>query len=307
MENHRPDRRKSLFTRLAALGLACSSLALVNCSGGGGTSLPRAPVGGGTGATPAPTGSPSVSPSSSPSAVPSSSPSGVPSTAPSGVPTPTATPTSTPTSTPTATPTATPTSVPTSGPTSGPGFACTTPSATFGPSYYASVIVIGNVPAGGGAFGADSSNSLWIKASYSPAAPTPTPTPTSTPSTAPSAPPTRPFYVYTGTYHINSANAPTDGCLTMFTTTDGSNINGATFSSEGIGFVNPPQTTYTENLGAVGHITAVALNVSPNAPNQNGTIALDSGDSGTISITSVQTVQLPLSRIRDPRAFVKKH
>lgn len=168
------------------------------------------------------------------------------------------------------------------------------------------MIVVGNVPAGGGAFAVDGSNSLWIKSSFSPAAPTPTPTPTSVPSTAPSTPPTRPFYVYTGTYHINSADAPSDGCLTMFTTTDGTNINGATFSAEGIGFVNPPQTTYTENPGTVGHVSAVTLNVSPSAPNVAGTIVLDSGDSGTIAITAVQTVQLPLSRIRDPRTFIKK-
>jgi hypothetical protein len=171
------------------------------------------------------------------------------------------------------------------------------------------MIVVGNIPAGGGAFAVDGGNSLWIKASYSPAAPTPTPTPapTSTPSTAPSAPPTRPFYSYAGTYHIDSADAPTDGCFMMFTTTDASNIKGVSFSGEGIGLVNPPQTTYTENTASVGHVSAVTLNLSPNAPNATGTIVLDSGDSGTISISSVQTVQLPLSRIRDPRTLIKKH
>lgn len=301
MEHPRPDGRKSLFMRLAAVGIACSSLALANCSGGGGTSLPRAPVGG----TPAPTGSPTVSPSSSPSVAPSSSPSARPSTSPSAGPTPTATPTSTPT----ATPTATPTSVPTSVPSTGPGFACTTPSATFGPNYYASVIVIGNVPAGGGAFGIDTSNSLWSKASFAPrtATPVPTSTPTTSPTTAPTPPPTRPFYLYTGTYHIDSASAPTDGCFMLFTTTDGSSISGVPYSGEGIGFVNPPQSDYTENTNGFGHVSAVSLNLSPSAPNVTGTIALDSGDNGTIAISAVQTVQLPLNRIRDPRSFIKKH
>jgi hypothetical protein len=71
--------------------------------------------------------------------------------------------------------------------------------------------------------------------------------------------------------------------------------------------VNPPQTDYAENPSAFGHVSAVSLNLSPSAPNVSGTIALDSGDGGTISISSVQTVQLPLSRIRDPRSFIKQH
>ena len=170
-------------------------------------------------------------------------------------------------------------------------------------------MLVGNVPAGGGAFALDGGNSLWTKASFAPrtATPVPTSTPTTSPTTAPTAPPTRLFYVYSGTYHIDSATAPTTGCFTLFTTTDGSNIGSTAWSGEGAGFVNPPQSDYTENLAAFGHVSAVALNVSPSAPNVNGTIALDSGDSGTISISSVQTVQLPLSRIRDPRSFLKKH
>ena len=125
--------------------------------------------------------------------------------------------------------------------------------------------------------------------------------PTTSPSTSPSTPPTRPFYVWTGTYHINSATAPTTGCFTMLATTDGSNIKDTSYSAESLGFVNPPQGDSTLNFVASGHVSAVSISVSPNSANANGTITLDDGDSGTISISSVQTVPLPLSRVRDVR------
>ncbi|HTD37979.1 MAG TPA: hypothetical protein VK669_10725, partial [Candidatus Limnocylindrales bacterium] len=112
---------------------------------------------------------------------------------------------------------------------------------------------------------------------------------------------TRPMYIYSGTYHIDSATAPTDGCFTLITTTDGTSLKGYPVSAEGIGYVNPPQTTFDTQILGSGKVGAIALSVSPAALPANGTISLDDGDGGTISVQSVQTVQLPLSRIRKLR------
>jgi hypothetical protein len=169
--------------------------------------------------------------------------------------------------------------------------------------YYSDVFLAGDVPANGGAFALNTAISSWTKAQYVPALPTPTPVPTSTPSggPVPTTPPTRPMYLYSGTYHIDSASAPTDGCFTLITTTDGTPLKGYPVSAEGIGFViSPPGPVDIQILGT-GKISSVALNVSPAALPANGTIALDDGDAGTIAVQSVQTVQLPLNRLRKAR------
>jgi hypothetical protein len=279
MDRHRPVRRK-LLTRVAAVGVACTSLFAAGCSGGGGTTVvPHGSGGGSVGSTGnAGGGVPSAS------AAPSTSPSVAPSSAPSATPTPAAAPTSTPSS-------------------GGSGFACSAAPATMNQPYYAEVFLAGNVPANGGAFALDTAISSWTKAEYVPAVPTPTPVATSTPSggPVPTPPPTRPVYVYSGTYHIDSASAPTDGCLTLLATADGTPFTGYPIDAEGIGFVNPPQAQSTLQLLGSGKIGAVTLSLSPAALPAGGTIALDDGDTGTISIQSVQTVQMPLNRLRKPR------
>jgi len=277
MDDHRPARR-NVLTRVAALGVACASLAAAGCSGGGGTTaLPHGSGGG------VPPGSPSPSASPTPRA--------------SATPTPVSTATPTPVATATPTPAAT--STPVSG---GPGFACSAAPANMNQPYYADVFVAGDVPANGGAFSLNATISSWTKAEYVPAVPTPTPVPTSTPTTIPTAPPpppTRPMYIYSGTYHIDSASAPTDGCFTLITTTDGTSLKGYPISAEGIGFVNPPQTPFTTQILGSGKVSAIALTVSPAALPASGTISLDDGDGGTISVQSVQTVQLPLNRVKN--------
>jgi hypothetical protein len=283
MQHHRPARRR-LLTRVAAAGVASLSLFAAGCSGGGGTTaLP--PAGGGvsangSGGVPSATPTPSVKPSTPPSTVPSATP--------------------TPIATPTPRPTAAPTSTPSSG---GNGFACSAAPVNLDQPYYADILLAGDVPANGGAFALNAQLSEWIEAKFVPSAPTPTPVPTTAPTEAPAPtpPPARPMFVYSGTYHIGSATAPTDGCFTLITTTDGSHLIGSPVSAQGIGFVNTPQTQVDTILLGSGKISAVTLNLSPAALPANGTIALDDGDSGTISVQSVQTVQLPLSRVRKMR------
>ncbi len=274
MQHHRPARRR-LLTRVAAAGVASLSLFAAGCSGGGGTTaLP--PAGGG------------VTSNGSGGGVPSATPTPVPTTAPTAVPT------------------AAPTGTPSSG---GNGFACNAAPVNLNQPYYADILLAGDVPANGGAFALNAQLSQWIEAKFVPSAPTPTPVPTTAPTDVPvpTPPPTRPMFVYSGTYHISSATAPTDGCFTLITTTDGSHLIGYPVTSQGIGYVNTPQTQVDTILLGSGKISAVALNLSPAALPANGTIALDDGDTGTISVQSVQTEQLPLSRVRSLMNRAKGH
>ncbi|HTD35657.1 MAG TPA: hypothetical protein VK665_18550 [Candidatus Elarobacter sp.] len=290
MQHHRPARRR-LLTRVAAAGVASLSLFAAGCSGGGGTTaLP--PAGGG------------VTSNGSGSGVPPATP--TPTVKPSATPTPVATATPTPAATPTPVPTAAPTSTPSSG---GNGFACSAAPVNLNQPYYADILLAGDVPANGGAFALNAQLSRWIEAKFVPSAPTPTPVPTTAPTDVPvpTPPPARPMFVYSGTYHIDSATAPTDGCFTLIATTDGSHLIGYPVSSEGIGYVNTPQTQVDTILLGSGKISAVALNLSPAALPANGTIALDDGDTGTISVQSVQTQQLPLSRVRSLMNRVQGH
>jgi hypothetical protein len=267
MQHHRPARRR-LLTRVAAAGVASLSLFAAGCSGGGGTT-----------------------------ALPPASGGGVSSNGNGG---------GVPVATPTPVPTAAPTSTPSSG---GNGFACSAAPANLNQPYYADILLAGDVPANGGAFALDAQLSQWIEAKFVPALPTPTPVPTSAPTDVPvpTPPPTRPMFVYSGTYHVDSATAPTDGCFTLITTTDGSHLIGYPVSGEAIGYVNTPQTQFDTQLLGSGKIGAVALSLSPAALPANGTIALDDGDSGTISVQSVQTEQLPLSRVRSLMNRAKGH
>ncbi len=289
MADYRPPGRGAAFARLAALGIASTTFALTSCNGTNNTVPPT----GGGGSTPTPVPSASVSPGAS----------GAPSATPKASTTPV--PTATPTGTPTPVPTGTPTPLPTITPTPGPGLLCSAPSASLGVPYYTTLIATGNVPAGGGALTIDAASSAWVEQTYVSTTPTPTPAPTPTPTVTPvptptpTPAPTRPFYVYQGSYHINSATAPTDGCFLALTTTDGSNIQNATYDAEAFGTVNPPNTpNYSTTLVATGKISAISLTLSPSSPSTAGTIALDDSDAGTITVTSVQTVQLPLSRVR---------
>src|SRR5579884_683949 len=200
MQHHRPARRR-LLTRVAAAGVASLSLFAAGCSGGGGTTaLP--PAGGG------------VTSNGSGGGVPSATPTPVPTTAPTAVPT--------------AAPTGTPS-------TGGNGFACNAAPVNLNQPYYADILLAGDVPANGGAFALNAQLSQWIEAKFVPSAPTPTPVPTTAPTDVPvpTPPPTRPMFVYSGTYHISSATAPTDGCFTLITTTDGSHLIGYPVSSQG--------------------------------------------------------------------------
>jgi hypothetical protein len=238
-------------------------------------------------------------------ATPTPVPSGAPSGGPTVTPTPTARPSSSATATPTAVPTATPTRVPTATPTPTPGptivpSSCSASPAVIGSTYY-TVTAIGSVPAGGGAF--TQISGIWFKEMFSAATPAPTPTPsvTPTPGPPPTPPPTRPIYVFTGTYQITSTSAPTTGCLTIFATVDGTTIAGLKQGSAiASGAPKPPSGTFSVAFAGQGAVTGITLTLSPTSPNTTGTIALDDGDTGTITINSVTTVQLPLSRIRKP-------
>jgi hypothetical protein len=171
--------------------------------------------------------------------------------------------------------------------------------ASFGPTFTA-LVVEANVPAGGGNVTPIAGGALWTTETFNTAtspptsSPTPVPTPTATPAL-------RPFSVYTGTYHVTSTTAPTDGCFSLISTVDGTAIRGQTFSSVGTGSPNPPTTPFTVTTTGTGSITSFSLTVSPTAPMTNGTFTLSNGDTGTIAITAVQTVQLPLSGTRIPQ------
>jgi hypothetical protein len=170
-----------------------------------------------------------------------------------------------------------------------------------GSTYY-TVSAIGSVPAGGGAF--TEISGVWFKDMFSATTPTPTPTPTVTPTPGPTPtpPPTRLFYVFAGTFQITSSSAPTTGCFTVYATVDGTPLSASSSASaSAIGAPKPPTGAFTVVLvGQPGTVTRITLTLSPTSPNTTGTIALDNGDSGTITITSETTVQLPLSRIRKP-------
>ncbi len=270
---------------MAAFGLVLTS-SMVACNNGDNHGVTAVPNGVVATLPPTPPPSPSVRPSATATATATAT----------GSPRPTTSPTVTPSASPR--PTTSPTPVPTSTATA---LACAAAPAAFGPTYY-TLLIEANVPAGGGAVTPIANGANWTTEVFSPATPPPTttPGPTPTPTTTPTPTPPRPFYVYGGTYHVTSTTAPTDGCVTLITTIDGSPIRGQTFSALGSGSPNPPATLFTVTATGFGAITALSLNVSPST-NTNGTFTLSNGDSGNIAITSVQTVQLPLSRIRIPR------
>lgn len=135
--------------------------------------------------------------------------------------------------------------------------------------------------------------SVWIKFAYSIGTPTPVPSPTTTPTPGPSPSPTgtpaQPIYVFEGTYQLLSGSS---GCVYMITSQDGSVFTAYAGTSDAFasGLTNMLPNVYYNTSNPVnstfvssGYVSSLIINnLGPSTG--NGTINLDNGDSGTVSL-----------------------
>jgi hypothetical protein len=101
-------------------------------------------------------------------------------------------------------------------------------------------------------------------------------------------------YVYSGTYTVNSATAPTTGCFYLFTTLGGAAIAGTAipYSALAAGFPNESSLAFTVANTTTGSFTALSLSLNGSGTG-SGAFSLSSGDSGSITINGRTMVQSP--------------
>lgn len=171
---------------------------------------------------------------------------------------------------------------------------CTAPAAQAGSEHYA-LAVLGTIPVGGGEITNDSG--AWEKFGV-----TSGPAGSSIPgsllaplSLLPVTLPSQPIYIYSGTYTVNSTTAQTTGCFYVFTTVSGATIDGTTLPSTlAAGFPNESTAPLTIANATSGSFTTLSLSVTASGTG-SGAFSLDSGDSGSITITGRVTAQSPTS------------
>ena len=293
-----------------ALVVGCSSNAVRLTPSGG--VAPTSPASGSATATP--TGSATATPTGSATATPTGSA--------TATPTHTATPTPGHTTTPTPGHTATPTPFPTGTGGGGIAAACSG-SAVPIPGNYLSIVSDGQVS--GSTFTGDPAISSWEDDAYV-IVPTPSPTPimtatpiaTATPTTSP-VPTTTPVMisVYTGSYTVSSFSGSQipeggatpsaytvqaqSGCFELALTQPVGGTIGQirrllatpnpSDNSFAFGFPNTGTANYQTTEIATGSITAFTINnLSVSAQSGSGTFTLDSGATGSVSITQAQSV-----------------
>gem|GEM_PF-5215158 len=177
------------------------------------------------------------------------------------------------------------------------------------PGAYTILIVSGNfASAGGGVFTTDPSSSLYERLNYvlatPPPSPPPTPVPTATPTPGPTPTPTatptpKAYYIYTGTYTVMfpigvAGGAVTNGCVFVLTTQDGSPVSGSTDNAILDGFLN--NTTLV--VSSIVSSGAATITMTVSGSTGTGTITLADLETGTVTITSRQSVIF--SRVRLP-------
>lgn len=196
-------------------------------------------------------------------------------------PPPTATSPATATATPTAAVTPTPAPAVTSLPA--PGQNCTAPA--LGPGAWTSFFSLGTVT--GNVYTFNSANSSWVKFNYAGAA---TPVPSATSSTPGPSGGSQAVNVYFGTYTLAQG---TTGCAILAASTDGSPISlfSSSGSFSGIAIGAPNVNAAATTLAASG--TIAALTVTLNGSSGTGTVTLSNGDTGTITVGGMVTINIP--------------
>jgi len=139
-------------------------------------------------------------------------------------------------------------------------------------------------------FSGDSLTSIFEQADYSVAPPPPSPSPFPSVSPLPSpslsplpSPSPVAVYIFTGTYHVKSTKAATDGCFTLITTQNGSPLPGALDAGLGIGIPQFNVLTQTKNV-TTGTVPSSSITLTTSGG--SGTFTLSNGHSGTVTLTT---------------------